>query len=47
MQKDFAPIPKDNTQAAKIILDVVGMGFILFSAPLFNMGRYPYSKDKV
>ena len=49
MQKDFAPIPKDNTKIARLILDAIGLGFVLFSAPAFNMGTFmrPEEQDNV
>ncbi|KAF5719716.1 glucan endo-1 3-alpha-glucosidase agn1 [Fusarium mundagurra] len=46
--KTFAPKPKDETQALKIVLDVLGLSYALFAAPFWNMAmkRLPYFGDR-
>jgi hypothetical protein len=37
VQKTFAVLPR-SSQAAKIMLDIIGLGFALGAAPMWNMG---------
>ena len=47
MQKDFAPIPKAGLEIGKVILDAIAAGFIIFAAPVFNMGKFELKEQEV
>jgi hypothetical protein len=38
IQSTFAPIPNDS-KALKIALDILGLSYALFAAPMWNIGE--------
>jgi hypothetical protein len=35
-ENDFAPLPPDNNEELQILLDLVGLGALMISAPYFD-----------